>query len=369
VQADAPSPSLSTLLATPSARIRLVAVALVSGSVVAAFAYAGGWLTPKALTPSRMVDTFEHNGGAHPGFRRNHAKGIGVSGFFESNGAGATLSRASIFAKGRVAVLGRFALAGAQPYAADAPHSVRSMALLFTLPDGEEWRTGMNAIPVFAVRTPQAFHDLLEASAPDPSTGKSDPGKMGTFLAEYPESARAMQAIRNAPVSSGFGNSTYNSLDAFRFVSANGASVAVRWAMESGQAFAPITPTAAAHPEDTQKNALFDALIAELKDHPLVWHLVVTKGEAGDPTSDATLAWPPDRTRVDVGTLTLDHVESEETSPARDINFDPLILPDGIAPSDDPLLSARSAAYAQSFTRREGETKTPSAVPAAEVSK
>jgi catalase len=38
------------------------------------------------------------------------------------------------------------------------------------------------------------------------------------------------------------------------------------------------------------------------------------------------------------------------------------VLPDGIAPSDDPILSARSAAYAQSFTRRAGEVKTPSAV-------
>jgi catalase len=43
------------------------------------------------------------------------------------------------------------------------------------------------------------------------------------------------------------------------------------------------------------------------------------------------------------------------------------VLPWGIAPSDDPLLSARSAAYSQSFTRRAGETKQPSAVTPAEV--
>jgi catalase len=60
--------------------------------------------------------------------------------------------------------------------------------------------------------------------------------------------------------------------------------------------------------------------------------------------------------------LTIDKIESEDTSSARDINFDPLVLPNGMAPSDDPLLSARSAAYSESFTRREGESKTPSAV-------
>ena len=41
---------------------------------------------------------------------------------------------------------------------------------------------------------------------------------------------------------------------------------------------------------------------------------------------------------------------------------DPLVLPTGIAASDDPLLSARSATYSQSFTRRAGEAKPPSAV-------
>jgi catalase len=101
----------------------------------------------------------------------------------------------------------------------------------------------------------------------------------------------------------------------------------------------------------------------------LEWHLVITVGQPGDPTNDATLSWPPDREQLDVGTLTIDHVESEDTSPARDINFDPLVLPNGIAASDDPLLSARSAAYAQSFTRREGEHKDPSAVSTAETEK
>lgn len=60
-------------------------------------------------------------------------------------------------------------------------------------------------------------------------------------------------------------------------------------------------------------------------------------------------------------------IESEDTSPTRDINFDPLVLPNGIGPFDDPLLSARSASYAQSFTRRESERKLPNATPTAEV--
>jgi catalase len=124
----------------------------------------------------------------------------------------------------------------------------------------------------------------------------------------------------------------------------------------------PFKPFDTGGPAQTDTNFLFDALIAQIHSNALQWHLVVTIGEPGDVTADATIPWPPDRQQVDVGTLSIDHVESEDTSAVRDINFDPLVLPDGITGSDDPLLSARSAAYGESFTRREGERKTPSAV-------
>ena len=339
--------------------LRLAVIGAVIAGIAGLFAYAGGWFTPNALSPASMINTFEKVNGLHPGFRRNHAKGVCISGYFESNGRGVALSRAAVFPAGRVPVIGRFALAGGQPYVTDEAHTVRSMAILFRLPDGEEWRTGMNNIPVFPVRTAQGFRDLLLASAADPATGKPDPAQMKALLASHPESAKAMPLIGNHPISSGFDNSTYNSLNAFRFINAGGAAVPVRWSMVPVQPFEPISNT---DPGKADKNYLFDALIAAIHSHPLQWRLIVTVGQPGDQTSDATTAWPPDRQQIDVGTLTIDRVESEDTSPARDINFDPLVLPDGIAASDDPLLGARSAAYSQSFTRREGEHKEPSAV-------
>ena len=36
------------------------------------------------------------------------------------------------------------------------------------------------------------------------------------------------------------------------------------------------------------------------------------------------------------------------------INYDPLIMADGIAPTDDPVLRFRSPAYALSFAKRLG---------------
>jgi catalase len=42
---------------------------------------------------------------------------------------------------------------------------------------------------------------------------------------------------------------------------------------------------------------------------------------------------------------------SEDSGRCTAINYDPLVLPAGIEPSDDPLLSALSAVYTRSFTR------------------
>jgi catalase len=106
-----------------------------------------------------------------------------------------------------------------------------------------------------------------------------------------------------------------------------------------------------------------------VRAHPLQWRLVLRSGGREIPPTTPRSRGPPTARRSKAGTLTIDRIESEDTSPCRTINYDPLVLPDGIAPSDDPLLSARSAAYSVSFTRRVGETATPSAVSPSEVSK
>jgi catalase len=263
-------------------------------------------------------------------------------------------------------VVGRFALAGGMPFQPDAPATVRSMALRFLLPGGEEWRTGMNNIPVFPVNSARGFYEQLLASSPDPVTGKPDPARMKAFLAAHPETVRALSLIKQRQVTSGFANSTFNSLNAFRFVDAAGASVPVRWST------APVQPVAADSTEPPaagDKNYLFDELIGQIAQHPRQWRLMVTIGQADDPTNDATLPWPADRRQVDAGTLTIDHASSEDGGRCTDVNYDPLVLPSGIEPSDDPLLSARSAAYARSFTLRAGEEheKPPSAVTAREA--
>lgn len=355
-------------LTPPATAARLAVIGVLMLTVAVAFAAVGGWLSPRRLTQDRMMQAFEEINGAHPGFRRNHAKGVCVSGWFDSSGAAASLSKAEVLqAGGRASVVGRFALAGGMPAQTDTSAQVRSMALRFLPPGAGEWRTGMNNIPVFPMSSAQGFYEQLLAARPDPATGKPDAAAMQAFLAHHPETERATALIKARTISSGFADSTFNGLNAFRFVNAAGVSTPVRWAMDPLQ---PVAAEAPAQAEHTDNNYLFSDLIAKLRQHPLKWRLLVTIGQPGDPTSDATRPWPLERQRVDAGTLTLDAVSSEDDGGAcTDINYDPLVLPPGIEASDDPLLSARSAAYSRSFTLRAEEKarKAPSAVTAQQL--
>lgn len=343
-------------------RLRLCAIAAGLASVALLLAWTRGLVGAHALSPAGLIDTFERVNSPHSGFRRNHAKGMAVSGYFESNGAGLSLSSATVFRPGRVPVEGRMSLAGGMPYASDNVGAVRSMALRFELPSGEEWRTGMNSLPVFPVNSVAGFADQLLATAPDPATGKPVPAKVEAFFARHPEAAAARKLIATRRISTGFENTTYNSLNSFRFTNAAGQIQFVRWAMVPVQPFTPAIPAHA-----ISENQLFTSFATALHRQPLQWRLVITVAEPGDHTSDPSLPWPETRRSVEVGILTLDKVQSEDESPIRDLNFDPLVLPQGISASDDPLLSARSSAYSRSFTRRAGEEKKPAAVSAHEL--
>jgi catalase len=331
--------------------------------LTAAFALTAGWFTPR-LTQQRMMAAFQTANGAHPGFRRNHAKGLCLSGWFDGNPQAASLSKAAIFEMQHVPIMGRFALAGGMPFQADTPEAVRSLALRLMPSSGEEWRMGMNDIPVFAVNSAQGFYDQLIAATPDPATGKPRADAMQDFFSRHPESVAAIALIKARAISSGFADSTYNSLNAFRLVNAAGDRVAVRWAAVPVQPF--VAADLALHQD---KNYLFDAVISQLREHPLKWRLVFIVASPGDATTDATVPWPNDRRQIDAGIITIAAASSEDQGACNYVNYDPLVLPFGIEPSDDPLLSARSSAYARSFTLRAAEKmqRTPGAVSIEEV--
>ncbi len=344
---------------------RFALIATVLAIVVALFAWVGGFLTPGRISGGAVADSLQAaNGKVYPGFRRAHAKGLCVTGHFEANGAGTALSSAALFPTGVVPVIGRFSTGGGNPMAADGRPVFHALGLRFALPHGEEWRMAIDHTPIFVVSNPADFVALQKASIPDPATGKPDPAKVKAFAATHPETAAFLAYMKTAPLPSSFANGTYYSINAFRFVDARGRSQAVRWQFE------PETPFAALDPATLDKQPrdfLFDDLLARIGKGPLRWHMVVVVANPGDRTDNATVRWTGPHRQVDVGTLVLDRAATEEKGGCRDYNFDPLILPKGVAASDDPLLAARSAAYSASFRRRAIEGPHPDAITTAQA--
>jgi catalase len=323
-----------------------VLIAVVIGCGAAAFAYTAGWFSPQRLTPDRMVDALAPPTGEPLGHRRNHAKGICFTGIFQANGAGSALSTAQVFTRGEYPALGRFNLATADANAADATVRARGMGLRISTPDGQEWRTAMIDPPIFPVSTPQAFYELLLASA------SKDPNAMKTFAAAHPEIAQFGAWAQSAPWTSSYAEDRFNGLNSFIFTDGSGADHAVRWSL------LPQAKPVAISPDDLAKRGpdFLEHEIAErVRGAPQRWTMVITVANPGDPTADPSKAWPDDRRTVEVGTLIVQQVQAEPDGPCRDINFDPSVLPSGMRTSDDPFPAARSSAYAKSYDRRTAE--------------
>ena len=318
-------------------------------ALAVAFAWAAGWVGAGRLSGGDIVDALEYGGGLHPGYRRAHAKGLCLSGRFVANGAGAALSTASIFKAGTYPVIGRFSIAGGNPLAGDGRNVFHAMALVLRTPDGQEWRMAMDHTPIFPVATPQAFVELQRATKPNPATGKPDPDVMKAYLAKHPETRAFQDYVKQALLPNSFANATYYSINAFRFTDAAGATRFVRWQMVPD---APAAGLDKARLDSLPKDYLFNEMIARTGRGPSRWHLQLVVANPGDETDRATIAWTGPHRTIDAGILTVDKVPTETAGACRDLNFDPTILPPGIAPSDDPLLAARSKTYATSFNRR-----------------
>ncbi|MCP2216041.1 catalase family peroxidase [Bradyrhizobium elkanii] len=326
----------------------LLIIGAIIGGSAAAFAFTAGWLSSKRLTPQKMLVALAPADGPALGRRRNHAKGICFTGFFEASGNGAAILSSSLVMRGRYPALGRFNLGTADPNATDATVRVRGMSLRLASPGGQEWRMAMIDPPFFPVSNPRAFHDMLIASA------SKDPDAMKAFIASNPEYGAFAEWAKTAPFTSSYAEERYNSLDSFVFTDDYGVNHTVRWS------FLPAaTPTLLSSDELAKRGPDFleQEISARVRTGPPHWTMIATVANPGDPTSDPSRAWPEDRRTVEIGTLVVQRTEPEADGPCRDINFDPTVLPSGIKPSDDPFPAARSSVYRVSYDLRTSEAK------------
>jgi catalase len=308
---------------------------------------------PASATPDtvirQIVDAMRTLAGPHPGFRPVHAKGLVCSGTFRASAGAAGITRAPHFAGQRVPTIVRFANASGNPDVHDGVPNVRSMAVKFQLPDSKNADILANSIEGFVVRTPAELLDFLRAQLPNPATGQPDPDAVPRFLAGHPAGRAFVERLMKRPVPASYAQVMYHAEHAFRFTAADGTSRFGRYR------FVPLAGEALLSPDDAGKrhpNFLRDELEERLRHGPTEFRLLLQLADEGDPTDDVTALWPEGRSLVELGRLEITGLSPASASDERRLIFDPTNRTDGIDLSADPILLARSAAYAVSYDRR-----------------
>jgi catalase len=301
------------------------------------------------VTAPEVVAALEGAYGAHPGQRRNHTKGMCALGKFTGTADGSAYSRSPLFGGASVPVVARFSIAGGNPTVPDADRSPRGMALEFRLPDGSLQHMTMINTPMFFAAMPRTFLDKMLALKPDPATGKPDPEALKAFVASHPDNRgqASFLSTNNPPTS--YANSAYFGIHTFKFINRDGKTTFVRWRFVPADGEKQLsTAELTSEPSDF----LEKALIGRTRQGPVRWDMLLTIGEPGDPQNDPTILWPKERKELKVGTLTISSAMNQTGAACEKINYDPLVMADGIAATDDPILLFRSSSYALSFAKR-----------------
>jgi catalase len=298
------------------------------------------------ITPEQAIDAANEVFGRHPGHRALHAKGTLLSGTFTATPEGMRLTRAAHMQGEAVKVTARVSNGGGDPEAPDYAPDVRGLAIKFYLPDGSRTDIVAQSAPRFPARTPEAFVELMRASAPSPSM----PLKFARFLARNPVAIGGLPANTRAllPPAS-YGTIRYYAVHAYRWVDADGASRYVRYTL------VPHVTEPALAPWQARRRGR-DYLQHDIRDRlargPVRFKLELQLAEPGDPTDDPTATWPKPRATVIAGTLELTGLDTERETGGDVLVFDPVRVTDGIELSDDPILRFREHAYSSSVARR-----------------
>ncbi len=303
----------------------------------------------QSVSAEQVVAAMEKLNGTVAGQRRNHILGICIAGSFTGDKQAQAYSKSALFSGNPIPVIGRFSLAGGNPNAPDSAKSPRGMALQFQLPDSKIQHFTMLNIPIFSAATPQTFYDAAIANTPDPATGKPDPDKQKAFRETHPDSLPLGEYMsKNNPPAS-YAQSDFFSVHTFKFINANNQTSLVKWRFvpEAG-----VTRLTDAQMAAAPKRFLDEDLIEKTKSGPVRWNMELTLGQPGDEENNPTVYWPSDRKKIQAGVLTITQATPQTGAACEKINFDPLVMSDGLAPTNDPVLLFRSPAYANSYAKR-----------------
>jgi catalase len=344
---------------------------------------------------TKLVDELHHPEGDFQ-LRPVHSLGIGASGFFVASPIAKNFCKATHFElygeqaterlgdarkkPQKTPVTIRFSNASGSAVRHDGWGDVRGMATRFHLADGSETDQVSMTLPEFFTRDARQFDrfaveaypkpyfreapwrkflDMLRLTPPkrNPYPGETispDEGGM-RYADENPFARLAVFDAASIGAPANYLRAAYHAVHTFIVTAPDGVRRWVRFNWQPIDGVLRIDP--ANNPEDAARlgrSYLDDRFRERLAKGPARFALMMAVGENGDAFDDPSRPWPPHRTRVEMGTLTIDKVlsEEEQIEDCELLNFNPWRLTEGVEPSGDPVLRVRRYAYEISAAKR-----------------
>jgi catalase len=287
------------------------------------------------------------SGGAHPGFRAVHAKGLMWTGTFTPSREAAELTRAPHAARPATPVTVRYSDSTGIPTIPDndpARSGPRGIAIRFHLADHVHTDIVAHSTNGFPVRTGEELLEFFRAAA---AAGAGKPEALGAFLAAHPNARRFVEAPKPIPTS--FAREAFFAITSFKFTNAQGASRHGRFRIRPAEGTEYLSNEQAAA---KSADFLFDEIGPRLARGPVRLSVFVQLAGDGDDVTDSSVPWPEGRPEIPFGTITLTQRVDDQEPERRKIIFDPIPRVDGIDTSGDPLSEVRSEIYLLSGRRR-----------------
>ena len=293
-----------------------------------------------------------------------HAKGAGAFGYFESTADMSAHTRAHLFGGGgrKTKVLVRFSTVGGEKGSSDVDRDPRGFAIKFYTEEGNYDLVGNNT-PVFFIRDPFKFPDMVHTHKRNPQSNLKDPSAFWDFFSHSPESTHMVTVLfsdrgipRNYRQMHGFGSHT------FKWVNADGKACWVKYHFKTETGIANLTAEAAAqigsHDPDYATRDLFEHIkgggIAAWKAFVQIMPFEDAASYRYDPF-DVTKVWRyKDYPLIPIGRLVLNKNPENFFAEIEQAAFSPANFVPGIEPSPDKLLQGRLFSYPDTQRHRLG---------------
>ncbi|MDJ0735718.1 MAG: catalase [Nostocaceae cyanobacterium] len=293
-----------------------------------------------------------------------HAKGAGAFGTFTVTGDITQYTKAKLFAEigKQTEVIARFSTVGGEQGSADAERDPRGFALKFYTEEGN-WDMVGNNTPVFFIRDPLKFPDLIHTQKRCPVRHTKDPNMRWDFWSLSPESLHQVTILfsdRGVPKThrhmNGYGSHTYS------LINQRGERVWCKFHFKTMQGIENLTaPEASKVKGENPDHATVDLYDAIKAGNYPKWRFciqVMTEEQAKnhpDNPFDVTKVWKhSDYPLIEVGIVELNRNPENYFAQIEQAAFSPSAIVPGISFSPDKMLQARIMTYADAHRYRLG---------------